>query len=394
MEPLFRLSPVVRRWVRRIHLVLAFTVGLVLVVSGLSGSLLVYHPEIDRALNPGLWRVKAEEIAKPLDASFTAVRKAFPGETIRSVRLPREPGDTLEFWVRSGGVVWKAYVDPYTARIVGVRGEHDGLMGTLHDLHVHLLAGETGETVMGAIGLVFLILLGTGLVLWWPRGVNWRGAFRIRWKENRAKRVYSLHRFIGIVSIGFLLLSTLTGAGMVFHHTTNAVLGAVLGGPLRPSAPPQLDRPLKEPPLSVSQLVERARTLIPGAAPTWIKPPTSSTAPFVVRMRFPDNPHPNGTTYVTLHPGDGQPLSVHSFAEAGAGQRASDLKYPLHIGRFWGEGGRILTIIIGIMPWLLFVTGFSFWRARHSATSKGGSVPARPIPPAPSITCPKNRKTR
>jgi len=362
----FKLRPATRQWIRRIHLVLAFSVGLVLVVSGLSGSLLVYHPEIDRALNPGLWRVEMRESPYSLDASLAAVRETYAGDPIRNVRLPRQPGDTLECWIGNESPR-KVYVDPYTARIVSVRGEHEGLMGTLHDLHVHLLAGETGETVMGSIGLVFLVLLGTGLVLWWPRGGRWRHAFRIRWREGRVKRIYSMHRFAGIVSIGVLVFSTLTGAGMVFHQTTNAVLGAVLGGPMRPPNP-QLDAPHEGSTLPAGELMQRAQALLPEAMPTWIRPPPSNTAPFVVRMRYAENPHPNGSTYVALHPGDGRALMVHDFRRASAGQNASDMKYPLHIGRFWGEGGRVLTVFIGLMPALLFVSGFLFWRGRRSSS--------------------------
>ncbi|CCQ89635.1 PepSY-associated TM helix domain protein [Nitrospina gracilis 3/211] len=373
-----------RQWVRRAHLVLAFTAGLVLVVSGLSGSLLVYHKEIDHALNPDLWRVEPEKGPHRIDASLDAVRQAHPGGLIGLVRLPREPDHAMEVWVRKADVIQKVYVNPYTTRLLGVRGDHDGLMGTLHDLHVHLLAGETGETVMGFIGLVAMVLLGTGMVLWWPRGGRWSGAFRIGWKETGVRKVFRLHRFIGIVSIGFLVFSIATGAGMVFHKTVNVVLESVLGGPMRPM-PPKLDSAVAQS-LSAEQLMARGQSILPEATLIFLRLPSTPDAPYVLRMRFDENPHPNGSTYLALHPETGEPTMVHSFRQASSGQVVSDLKYPLHIGRFWGEAGRLLTVIIGLSPALLFVSGFLFWKRRRRASSKIADTILRPPSAATNLS--------
>ncbi|CAI2717111.1 PepSY-associated TM helix domain-containing protein [Nitrospina watsonii] len=367
-----------RQWVRRVHLVLAFSVGLVMVVSGLSGSLLVYHKEIDHALNSDLWRVEPGGGPHRIDASLDAVRQAHPNALIGLVRLPRAPQHSMEVWIREAGGIHKVYVNPYTASLLGMRGDHDGLMGTLHDLHVHLLAGETGETVMGAIGLVALVLLGTGLYLWWPRGGRWSGAFRIGWQETGVRKAFRLHRFIGIVSIGFLVFSIATGAGMVFHKAVNVALESVLGGPMR-TLPPNLTAPVNNS-LSAEQLMARGQSILPEATLTFLRLPRTPDAPFVLRMRFDENPHPNGSTYLALHPETGDAMMVHSYRQASSGQVASDLKYPLHIGRFWGESGRIFTVAVGLSPALLFISGFLFWRRRRSRPSQKMRPPPLPDP--------------
>lgn len=369
-----------RQWVRRVHLLLAFTVGLVLVVSGLSGSLLVYHKEIDHTLNPGLWHVEPGGGPCRIDASLDAVHKANPNALVVNVRLPREPHHSMEVRIQDADGIRKVYVNPYTTLLQGARGDHDGLMGTLHDLHVHLLAGETGETVMGAIGLAGLVLLGTGLVLWWPRGGRWSGAFRIGWKETGVRKVFRVHRFIGIVSIGFLVFSIATGAGMVFHETANVALEKVLGGPMRPLAP-KLEVPVMSS-LSAEQLMARGQSILPEATITWLRPPRTPDAPYILRMRFEENPHPNGSTFLALHPETGKAVMVHSFRQAGPGQVFADLNYPRHIGRFWGENGRVLMVVIGLSPALLFVSGFLFWKRRRAASAKT----AQPAPAAPGLS--------
>jgi uncharacterized iron-regulated membrane protein len=117
--------------------------------------------------------------------------------------------------------------------------------------------------------------------------------------------------------------------------------------------------------MAIADLVARVQTALPEAIPTWIIWPSSSTAPSLVRFRFPENPHRNGTSYVAIDPADGAILSTHSYHAAGQGQRAADLRYPLHTGDAFGLAGRIAASAAGLAPIILLATGFAFWLLRH-----------------------------
>jgi uncharacterized iron-regulated membrane protein len=348
--------------IRRVHLLLALTVGLFAALSGLTGSVLVFHPELDRILNAELRSVEPRDARPQLDAAIAAVRGHFPDEPIQFARLARAPGETYEFWIGAG--LRRVYVDPYTTRILGWRSEHPGVIGFIENLHEHLLSGVTGQTILGVVGLVLLVVLGTGLYLWWPGLRKLAGAFRLRRGAPWIKVNYDLHRLIGIVSFLLLFLSALTGAALIFHRVSAGLLIATLGG-TPPPAPPVIESATPGPILSAAVLVERAHAALPDATPTWIQPPASPKAPFLVRLRFDSNPHPNGTTYVAVHPHTGEILALHSHRAAGFGQKAADLRYPLHTGEALGLAGRIAMAAAGLAPTALLVTGLSFWLIRR-----------------------------
>lgn len=356
------------RLLRQTHLWIGLIAGLVFSVSGLSGSALVFDDTLDLVLHPGLWQV--EPVFEPLrlDAATRTVRQAFPEHELRYARLPREPGHSIEYWLE-GETIQRVYVDPWRLNILGVRDEHAGVLGFMHDLHVHLLSGDTGLIANGVIGFILLFMVVTGLYLAWP---GWRrliGALRIPRRRTRLVRWYALHRSTGLVSLLFLFIIALTGATMVFHETTNAALVKMFGGPAQPEIPkvePVAHRDSSPEPES---LLARARTALPHAQPTWLHFAGQSGEPFLVRLRYPDNPHLNGNSYVALDPHTGGVVMVHDANRTGAGQKLAHLKYPLHIGTVLGLPGQLIVMLSGLVPALLFVTGCYLWWHRRRPRS-------------------------
>lgn len=351
-----------RRLLRRLHLWLALGLGLLVVLLGLSGSLLVYRLEIDRALNPGLWQA-ANAGERSLTAVLARVAEAYPDGTVRFVRLPDSADRAFEVWMRLGAAAKRIYVAPDGSAILGARGAHAGLIGFLDAFHNHLFLGKPLAHVLGLAAGAGLLAVISGLVLWWPRGRGWRRAFRVRWRGHWLKTAYDLHRFAGVVAAPLLLLSFVTGLSLVYHETARTALVGTLGGPARPEVAPGLAGSV-ETPMTPDRLLAIARAEMPAATATWTIPGGGARA-FVVRFRAVGASHPNGNSYVALHPGSGEVLERHAAATAGPGQQAADLRYPLHIGTALGAYGRPMTAALGALPAVLFGTGVLFWWRRR-----------------------------
>ncbi|MFX9612122.1 PepSY-associated TM helix domain-containing protein, partial [Acinetobacter baumannii] len=86
------------------------------------------------------------------------------------------------------------------------------------------------------------------------------------------------------------------------------------------------------------------------------------TAPFVVRKRFPAELHPNGRSFVYVDQYDGEVLLVENALRSPLGTRLVNLFYPIHIGLWGGLPTRILQVLIGLTPAVLFITGLLMWR--------------------------------
>jgi uncharacterized iron-regulated membrane protein len=111
-----------------IHRYLGLLAALPIVLLAVSGAVLTFEVEIDRALNPGYWRVTPRGQAMGWEAIAAAVRRNSPGEPPQSVRFPTAPDVAAEFTLKGGRMI---SVDPYTASVLGSRRRNggNGLLG-------------------------------------------------------------------------------------------------------------------------------------------------------------------------------------------------------------------------------------------------------------------------
>ncbi|HEX7119879.1 MAG TPA: PepSY-associated TM helix domain-containing protein [Longimicrobiales bacterium] len=354
------------RWIRRIHLLAGVSVGVLLVVAGLTGSALVYRAELDAWLHPELLRVEPGPSRVPLDSIVAVVRAAYPDERPRSLQLARAPNESHEVTF-VGEDPLQVYVDPYTGRVLGARRESETLPNLLFEIHTTLLAGETGEKVMGTAALLLLVLVATGIVVWWP---GLRGGARRIWEACVVRRCanwrrinFDLHRALGVWSTVFLTVMAVTGASLAFSGTFMAGLNWMTRSPPRPAAPVVEPVPGAAP-LPVDTLVRLADAVVPDGIPTYITLPTAAGAPLVVRKKVPAELHPNGRNFIYLHPQTGEVREVEDALQAPAGTRAYNVLYPVHIGRWGGWASKLVYAGLGLSPVILFISGCLMWWSR------------------------------
>lgn len=373
-----------RRLVRRIHLVAGLTVGLLLVSAGLTGSVLVFREELDVLLHPELLRVEPGPERVPLDRVVAAARAAYPDERPSYIQLPRSPRATHEV-VMTGEDPLQVYVDPYRGTVLGARRESETLPNLLFRWHTSLLAGETGEKVMGTAALLLLVLVASGVVVWWPgmrSGVRrFCEACMVKRCANWRRINFDLHRAVGIWSALFLTVTAVTGASLVFHDAFMAGLDRVTGSPPRPT-PPVLTPVAGAEPLPLDDLVRQAGAAVGGVA-TYLTLPAKEGAPLTVRKKVPAELHPNGRNFIYLHPQTGEVLEVEDALRAPAGTRAYNVLYPVHIGRWGGLWSKIAYTLLGLSPLTLFASGCIMWwnrsgRRRVGREAAGYAAEARP----------------
>lgn len=97
------------------------------------------------------------------------------------------------------------------------------LVTKLIELHKEFLAGRTGRTVNGIGAGALLLMVLSGLVLWWPGLVRWRRSVVPRRDVGWKRRVWDLHSVIGIWSCAFMLVFALSGIYLCFPEAIHAL---------------------------------------------------------------------------------------------------------------------------------------------------------------------------
>ncbi len=357
-QPVLGVRPV-RRWVLWLHLGVGLGLGLLLVVVALSGSLIVFRAEIEDALHASMTRVFPGGSRVALQPILDRAQAAHPGAMFHTINLPTSAGQSVSFWGHDGeGRSFHAFANPYTGELLGADLAGDNPTEWLYHLHANLLAGAVGEQVNGAAAGLWVVLVITGIALWWPRrGRPWRDAFVVQWRAQWRRRNFDLHRVTGIVVAVPLLLVAITGAYFPFNTPFRWLAETLTGTRAAEASPRSRSTGPEERRVSIDEVLDVAVTSFPGAPPNWIHLPENSTDVFSVRFRLPGEWRLEGMNHVHVDPSTGALLRVDRHAERSAAQRMLRAMFPLHVGTFGGLTTRVIWLLLGLAPLMLLVTG-------------------------------------
>jgi uncharacterized iron-regulated membrane protein len=369
-----RLRPIVRH----IHLCLGLTLGALFALLGLTGSALVFYQEIDAALHPAL-EVSATgpvpDWQSPVwDRGLSALRAQWPDwQGAWRFEVTGRPGPIPVRYEMPGMghgahrvMVW---LSPDGGHVLRQEVWGDYAMTWLYRLHMELLSGEIGHELVGWSGLAILVLLlGSGLWAWWPRG-SWRKGLRYARVASPLRRLRDLHKLSGLIAFPLLAVLTLTGAMLALPDQSNAAL--------HPLTSP-VDQPVRLPPLgdqrhrlSIAAVLAIGHRAMPQANIVWIEVPPPGKSAYMLRLRQPGDPSARFPhSYLYIHPETGTVLGRMDAAQAGATSTINNWLHPLHDASVAGLATRWLAFFIGLVPAFLFATGLLRWRLRLAAQTR------------------------
>lgn len=337
-----------------LHLWLGLTIGTLFALVGLSGSVLVFHPELVQWQHPQL----AVQAPVADGRVLASVLDAWTPRGLSAIDFPRDAMPAWQAYFDDGS---RRYFATDDGALLLTRTTGDDLLLWLHEFHVELLGGEAGHQVLGAVGWISLGLLLTGLYLWWPRHGSLASHLR-PYRGPPIRRWLSWHRSAGVLLLPLLLLVTLTGVGMVYHDGARSLLTGLFGGGSPPAAPTLAASGARP---DWPKVLDTARDALPGARLVRTSLPAAGSDVVGFRVRLPTEWHPNGRSLVFVDAAGRRVLMAHDATDQAAGARLDEAVYPLHIGAVGGRPYRWAVTLAGLVPAFLLVTGFLFWRRRR-----------------------------
>jgi uncharacterized iron-regulated membrane protein len=324
-------------------------IGLLLAVLGLTGTILLWEDawvSLPGANDPVIERIETMAAIAERAAAQGATRITFASEEIGLHQIARQGG--------AG-----SYVNQAGMTVTSWQSQWERPELWIFDLHHHLFSGETGETVAGIAGIIGLLFVVTGSILWWRS----RRAFRWRlWpRKFQPGPIVAYHCDIGILVAPVLLISFLTGVGMVFPGATRVALSP-FGKLEARTKPPEADPAIG--PASIGAMLAAAKARFPEAELRSLTIPAKPDAPYSVRLRQPFEWNPNGRTTLFFG-GSGKLLRIDDPATAGRAAAINETLYPVHTGKAGGLAWKLLMTVSGMALTLLgSLATWSFWLRR------------------------------
>ena len=363
--------------IKLLHRWLGLTLGLLLVLAGLSGSLLVFNHEIDGALNPQLFHNRVP-CAAPLDVdgAIGALRSHWPQAKVSFVTMPAHDGGSYGMQFKAPGVADnEAMLDACSGELLGSRDRDAIAFDRLHLMplvqrwHLSLLQSKPGRAALGYLGLAWIALLLAGLALAWPSpaasAAGWQRALKVRLGQSAYRSNYELHRSAGLLAAVLLLVVAFTGFYNGLPELARSLVGQVadVAADHRSIALPALGKGDKaiswnEARAIAAQHISQGATLVALS-----RQPDRGL--FQARLRRADDWQRTGTLRLLIDIRNGTLIETINPLGGKAGDRFLASLFPLHSGQFGGAIGRWLVALCGLLPALFFITGLSTWILRR-----------------------------
>jgi uncharacterized iron-regulated membrane protein len=383
--------------------------GAYLVIAGLTGSVLAFWQDLDIWLNAGIMRVEEPFLNAPrrspgeiiaaakasmapdLEAANAPIMLLLPRRADAAARIDyflglpsdqpldeaaggAEPSATAPSFDMSKIEGHTIFVDPYRAQVTGRRagGKITDPLGfpfvyMVMSLHCALLWEPFGRLAVAAIGLLLLISVVDGVVLWWPRRGYWRKALTFKPNAGKERFVYDLHKTIGVYLGAVLIVSIFSGVYMNFKAPWRALVSLV-------SPVHEMSMDLKSgeargrDPIDVDAAVKIADEIFPDGRLQTIMLPRGPRGAYLIGKRIENEVNQASTSrMLAIDQYSGDILAAQDPRRFSAGETFFEWMYPLHSGEAFGDVGRAFILVFGIVPSVLYATGFIRWRQKRRA---------------------------
>lgn len=391
-----------------------FAIPFVIILS-ITGALYLFKPQFD-ALHDAPYRNLniTGELSTP-EQQMAVALAAVPRATFTAYELVREKTDAINILVNKSGEKIRVYVHPQTLAILAIEHEDMRFLRVVHDIHGELLLGKVGSVLVELAACWAIVLVLTGIYLWWPRNANGLAGIvyphfalkgRLFWRD--------LHSVTGVwisVLVLFLLVSGLPwalvwGSALKEVRTLSGTAPQqqdwVIAGRTAPASTEEHAEHNQLPTIAINEHAEHhhgsagetafnpldkivSLNLIVKSAqqlqlvhPVLIAPPSATSAIWSAKSNAQNRPQ-RAEAYFSAQ--TGELVSYQTFAQRQLLDRAIGVGVAAHEGQLFGWLNQLLGLVTALGLVAISISGFIMWRKR----APEGVLGAPPVMPEAKI---------
>ncbi|MEQ6118098.1 PepSY-associated TM helix domain-containing protein [Reichenbachiella sp. MALMAid0571] len=373
-----------KKFIGQVHLWLGLASGIVVFILGITGCILAFEEEIKDWVYADKLFVEAPNSQQPLPLSdnLKVAQSALePDMPIQIIDLKNDKTRSYLFRANKRNsratdlfanrfVYWfDCYTDPYTATVLKKEDFTKEFFRVVLDIHMYLwiFRFDIGHQITAAATLIFVIMLITGLVLWWPKNKAARKQrFWFRWKNTTKwkRKNYDIHNILGFYSMFLALFIALTGLVWAYSWFNDSVQWVANGGKIiehtheRVQSNPNSTTILHP----IDKVHEFSRINYPKADRYLFFLRQDSLRTLGAYVAYDD---PTQTVSLEFDQYTGELLKIDSWENKTNGEKVYAYNYDIHVGAIFGLPGKILAFFASLISTSLPVTGFIIWWGRR-----------------------------
>lgn len=355
-----------------------------IVTLAISGTLYLFKPQVDAWVEAPYRDLTESGPRTTANEQIAAALASQPNSRFVNYRLPQSPQDAVVITLRHAGENHRVYVHPVTLAVMHSTPVNSELMQVVKRFHGELLAGNVGSILVELAGSWAIVLILTGLYLWWPRSA--RGAAGIVYPRLRqGRRVFwrDLHAVTGFWVAGFTLFLLISGLpwSLVWgsalkelrqlnnhsHHQSAAPADWSLSS-TEPSNAGDANR------VHLPEALVQNALALHFAPPAELSPATDLPGAWSLKSQTQNRPQ---RADAWLDGENGHVIRSQNFADKPALDRIIGIGIAAHEGQLFGWFNQVLGVFTTSGLVLMSASGFILWRRRKPKDALGAP---RPLP--------------
>ena len=380
-----------------------FCIPFILALS-ISGAIFLFKPQIEAAINQPYQNLSTSGVRTSGNQQISAALAAVPQSRFVSYRLPSTDHEAVVITVNHQGAAQHVYVHPYSLAVLKVSPVDEQLIEIVRTFHGELLAGNFGSVLVELAACWAIVLIVTGLYLWWPRSA--RGLAGILYPRlNHGGRIFwrDIHAVVGIWISTLALFLLITGLpwALVWGSAFKEVRG-MINQPIQ-----QLHQAHQEhqehlghqehgehqqharQDWTLSRAEEQAQlaaSTSEATLPDAVLHAAQSLA-FAPPVELAPAPDMNQWTVKSLHPNrplrqdawlnadTGELKRINQFSDKATIDKAIGIGIAAHEGQLFGWFNQLLGVLTTLGLVIMSVSGFILWRKRKPMRVLGAPPP-------------------
>lgn len=338
----------------KVHKWIGLTVAAFLIIQATTGTIILFRDD----LNDLLYHEAKSASTAPVSVdkileTATAYR---PDLHVGKIIIPSNPNAAylVQYHNNSMQLPFMVAISPHEASII-----HSGRLTSFpveaaFELHYRLLLSKPGQILNGILALSLVIMLCSGIYLWWPKGSLKRG-FQVKLSAARVRAAFDVHRVFAASASLLLLVVAITG----FILAVPEVLG-------RTGKASTASGEKVETPASIDLAIQQAYRQLPNQK---LKKISFTRSGHTIKMVFTSassTPNPRAVDTVRADLFTGRTISITRYEEFSARSKILSWVLSLHSFDIAGWIGKLLAAISAIFLILISSTGIWLWWARRA----------------------------
>lgn len=360
-----------KKIVGKLHLWLGLASGIIVVFLGITGCILAFQTEIE-SLQSFRYVKREKTPFLPPSSMYDIATKVLLGKQAHGVAYTGETNAAVVSFYDEE-YYFLVFINPYSGAITKVKDMSSDFFRVVIDGHFYLWLPPTiGQPIVASATLIFLLMMISGIILWWPRNkAATKQRFSIKWSAGFKRKNYDLHNVLGFYATWIAIFIAITGLVWGFQWVGKAIYFTTSGG-----------KQMIDYQESFSDMTHKTKLGAPAVDLLWYQFKSEMKPGRTVEVHYPSSD--STAIEIALNPDNGtywktdyryfdqyslKELEVNHlygrYKNTSAADKIIRMNYDVHTGQVLGLPGKILAFCGSLVAASLPITGFLIWRGRR-----------------------------